>query len=121
MTALFVMVGGAVGAVTRYWLERWSVHRFRERVPYGTAIANLAGALILGLVVGGASRGAVPHEVLVLVGTGFCGALTTFSGFMGQVENRLRHASTRGIALAYLAITVLGGIALAALGLRVAG
>ena len=118
MTALLVMIGGATGAVVRYALERWSVRHFRERVPYGTALANLAGALILGLVVGAASRGDVSHEVLVLVGTGFCGALTTFSGFMGQVEHRLRHADTRGLALVYLVAVTCSGIALAALGLH---
>lgn len=117
MNAMLVIIGGAAGALVRYQLERWSVHRFRERIPYGTAIANLAGAFVLALVVGAAGR--VPEWLVLLVGTGFCGALTTFSGFMGQVENRLRHRSTRGLALGYgLGVTV-AGLALAWVGLRV--
>ena len=91
MTALLVVVGGAVGALSRFYTERWSVHHFGERMPWGTALANLAGAALLGAVAGLEQRGAVSHDVLVLVGTGYCGALTTFSGFIGQIENRLRH------------------------------
>lgn len=117
MTALLVMVGGALGAVVRYQLERWSVHRFHERVPYGTALANLAGALVLALATGWAAHDVIPEWLLVLLGTGFCGSLTTFSGFMGQVDNRLRHAATRSLAVQYLLWVTLTGIALAAMGL----
>lgn len=113
MTALLVVIGGAAGALSRYYTERWAVHRYRERVPWGTALVNLAGATLLGAVAGLEHRGAVPHEVLVLLGTGYCGALTTFSGFMGQIENRLRHKASRMIAIRYgLGVTV-AGLALA--------
>ncbi len=118
MTVLIVAVGGVVGALTRYYTERWSVHRFHERVPYGTAAVNLVGAFILGLAVALAGRGVITHDALLLVGTGFCGALTTFSGFMGQVENRLRHQANRRLALRYGGSVIIAGIALAALGLR---
>jgi len=113
MTALLVAIGGAVGALSRYYTERWAVHRYRERVPWGTAIVNLAGAALLGAVAGLEQRGAVPHEVLVLVGTGYCGALTTFSGFMGQIENRLRHKASRALAIRYGLGVTAAGLALA--------
>lgn len=113
MTLLLVAVGGSVGALTRFSLERWSVHRFHERMPWGTLVANLLGALVLGTAAGLEERGVLPHAVLLLVGTGFCGALTTFSGFMGQVENRWRHRATRRLAVGYLVGSLAGGVFLA--------
>lgn len=118
MTVLIVALGGAVGALARYFTERWSVRRFRERVPYGTAVVNLVGAFILGLAVALAKRGAIPHDGLLFIGTGFCGALTTFSGFIGQIENRLRHKANRQLALGYGGGVIVAGMALAALGMR---
>ncbi|MHB0928033.1 MAG: fluoride efflux transporter CrcB [Candidatus Nanopelagicales bacterium] len=118
MTVVMVIIGGATGALARYYSERFSVRRFGERVPYGTAFVNLLGAFILGLVFALARRGAISHDLLLLLGTGFCGALTTFSGFMGQIENRLRHKANRPLAITYGASVMVLGIALAALGLR---
>lgn len=113
MTIVLVVLGGAAGALSRYYTERWAVRRFHERVPWGTAIANLVGAALLGAVAGLAQRGVVSHDVLVLIGTGYCGALTTFSGFMGQIENRLRHKASRVLAIRYGVTITVAGLALA--------
>lgn len=113
MTEFLVIVGGAAGALSRYYTERWAVRRFRERIPWGTALVNLVGAALLGAVAGLEHRGAVPHEVLVLVGTGYCGALTTFSGFIGQIENRWRHKASRALAVRYGAGVTAAGLVLA--------
>ncbi len=113
MTMLLVILGGAAGAVTRYYTERSAVRRFHERMPWGTALVNLVGAAVLGAVAGMAHRGVASQDLLLLVGTGFCGSLTTFSGFMGQVETRLRHKATRLLALQYLIGSIAAGIALA--------
>jgi len=121
MNLLFVIIGGALGALVRYYTERWSVRSFGERIPYGTAIVNLAGALILGTCVELAANGTVGSGTLALVGTGFCGSLTTFSGWVGQIENRLRHKATRSLAWKYMAWVTFGGIALAGLGIALAG
>lgn len=115
MTVLLVAIGGAAGALSRYYTERWAVHRFRERVPWGTAFVNLVGAAMLGAVAGLQQRGAVSHDVLLLVGTGYCGALTTFSGFIGQIENRLRHKASRALAIGYGVGVTAAGLALARL------
>lgn len=120
MTAVLVLAGGAFGALSRYLTERWAVRRFHERIPVGTAIANLVGAFVLGLLAGLDDRGAIDHAWVVFLGTGYCGALTTFSGFMGQVESRLRHRSTRGVAIGYLVGTVVLGLALASAGYALA-
>lgn len=120
MTIVLVIVGGAIGALSRYYSERWAVRRFGERVPWGTAAVNVAGAALLGAVVGLESRGAISHEVLLFVGTGYCGALTTFSGFMGQIESRARHRATRRVAIAYATSSLAAGLLVAWLSFTVA-
>ena len=114
-----VIVGGALGALIRFFTERWAAHRFHERIPYGTLIVNLAGSLLLGVAVGMHERGNLDDSMLLLIGTGFCGALTTFSGWIGQIYTRGRHGETRALAAVYLGVSVVAGVALAALGYAV--
>jgi fluoride exporter len=77
VTVLLVLLGGAVGAPLRY-LTDLTVQRLHGTVfPWGTWTVNVVGSLVLGVVVGSSP----PSWVLSLVGTGLCGALTTFSAF----------------------------------------
>lgn len=80
VSALLVAVGGAVGAPLRYVTDLviQSVHD--TVFPWGTFTVNVAGSLVLGAVAGAVAAGA-PVWVLTLIGTGLCGALTTFSTF----------------------------------------
>lgn len=78
MTVLLVALGAAVGAPARYLVDRAVRGRVRSRWPWGTFAVNVAGCLVLGLVAG---WGGAPAGVVALVGTGFCGALTTYSTF----------------------------------------
>ena len=81
MTVLLVLLGGAVGAPTRYLVDRWVQSRHAGPMPWGTFTVNAVGSLVLGLVAGGVTSADGPEWLLTLVGTGFCGALTTFSTF----------------------------------------
>ncbi len=74
MTVLLVALGAAVGAPVRYLVDR--AVGGRTRLPWGTFAVNVAGCLVLGAVAG---WGGAPAGVVALVGTGFCGALTTYS------------------------------------------
>lgn len=85
MTLALVLVGGALGAVCRFLVDRAVTARQRGSMPWGTLIVNVAGSLLLGLLAGAsagsAAGGVVPGWLGALVGTGFCGALTTYSTF----------------------------------------
>ncbi len=80
MTVLLVVLGGAVGAPLRYLVDQLLRSRYGSAFPWGTLAVNVAGSLVLGVVAGAVSGGA-PAWLATLVGTGFCGALTTFSTF----------------------------------------
>ncbi|MBD8868289.1 fluoride efflux transporter FluC [Nocardioides donggukensis] len=73
MTALLVALGAAVGAPLRYLAG----HHLDRAVPWGTFAVNVAGSFLLGAFTASALSGAA----LALLGTGFCGALTTYSAF----------------------------------------
>jgi CrcB protein len=75
-----------------------------------TLLVNLAGSLLLGLLVV-----AVPHSWRPLLGTGFCGAFTTFGTVMVLADRDLQDGRV-GTAAGYLALSLLGGSAAAALG-----
>lgn len=81
MTAVLVMLGGALGAPLRYLTDLMVQARHDTFFPWGTFTVNVFGSLVLGLTAASVSVGGGSTWVQTLVGTGFCGALTTFSTF----------------------------------------
>ncbi|GAA1915348.1 CrcB family protein [Nocardioides lentus] len=71
MTPLLVALGAAVGAPARFLLGR----RLDGRLPWGILVANVLGSALLGVLTALSLSGAW----LALLGTGFCGAFTTYS------------------------------------------
>lgn len=117
MTPLLVVLGAMAGAPLRLLAERLAAARRGTGSVAGTAVANVAGSALFGFLVGLAG---VPGWVLALVGTGFCGTLTTFSTFGGEVV-RLSAQGRRGQAVAYVGGTLLLGIGAAAAAYGAAG
>lgn len=101
---LLVAVGGAVGAVLRHLVSVPPLGPFR-----GVLAVNVAGSAALGALVAWAER--LPDGVLLLLGTGVCGALTTWSTLAVQTWELGRRDLPR--AAAYLALTLLLGLAAA--------
>lgn len=115
MTELLVFAGGAVGSVLRYLTDRWVQARHRLGLPLGTLLVNLAGCLIIGVVLGAVAHDGLGTRWQSLLAVGFCGGLTTFSAFSVEVVTLLRDRRTVR-ASGYAALSVVAGIALAALG-----
>lgn len=110
-----IFLGGCVGGYARYAIaDAWTASR--GTFPSAILTVNLIGAFILGLVVVLATDLLPSRYLRPLMGTGFCGALTTFSTVVvGAAGIFARHRP--GIAMSYLVATVLGGLAAAVLGL----
>jgi fluoride exporter len=78
---LAVALGGFIGAPSRYLLDRAISGRFESDLPWGTFVINVTGSLLLGFLTGLDTRGLLSAPAKALLGTGFCGAYTTFSTF----------------------------------------
>jgi fluoride exporter len=102
VTALLVIAGAVVGAPLRYLTDLLVQSRHDTVFPWGTLTVNAVGSLILGMTAGAASGGA-PAWLLTLLGTGFCGALTTFSTFGYET---LRLVEEGSVLEAFLNVTV---------------
>lgn len=97
-----VMLGGAAGTLARAGLaEALPVTRF----PWATLLANVAGTILLAWIVYAGRRGLWRP----LVGTGFCGALTTFSTVQIQLVE-LADAGHALVAALYLAVSLACGL-----------
>lgn len=81
MTVALVLIGGAVGAPLRYLTDLFVQARHDSVMPWGTLTVNVAGSFILGVVASAVAHAEAPAWLLTLLGTGLCGALTTFSTF----------------------------------------
>ncbi|MEE1941674.1 fluoride efflux transporter CrcB [Streptomyces sp. TRM 70361] len=103
LTWASVALGGAAGACLRYLVDRAVRARHESVFPWGTLTVNAAGSALLGTVTGAAWAGAAGPGAVALLGTGLCGALTTYSAFSYET---LRLAE-RGRARAALANAVL--------------
>jgi CrcB protein len=110
VTALLVALGALVGAPLRLLAERVAVARRGRGSVLGTLVVNLVGSAVLGVVLGLRS---VSPAVVALVGTGFCGTLTTFSTYGNDIV-RLVEERALARALAYAAGTVVLGLGVAA-------
>ena len=110
MATLFVAVGGLLGVMSRWGVSRLTLHS--EALIWSTVAINIAGSLLLGLLVAEAWFSRDLREGL---GVGFLGGFTTFSTFSVQVVLDA-DAGEPGKALAYVLASVVGGVAAAAAG-----
>ncbi|MBW5420343.1 fluoride efflux transporter CrcB [Streptomyces sp. BG9H] len=81
MNWLFVIAGAMVGAPLRYLTDRTVQRRHDTAFPWGTLTVNVVGSLVLGVLTGAVTAGAASSPAQLFLGTGLCGALTTYSTF----------------------------------------
>jgi CrcB protein len=109
----------AVGAPARYLLDTFVSDRARSDFPWGTCLVNVSGSFVLGFVSGLALYHAFPNDLRLVLGTGFCGAYTTFSTFAFETVRLAEGGSTR-LAVRNVLTNTVGGLAFAAAGLALA-
>jgi CrcB protein len=119
MRFLLVALGGAVGAPLRYLIDRTVQAHHDTTFPWGTFAANVSGSMILGTLTGGAMAAAASQDVQLLLGTGFCGALTTYSTFSYETLS-LAEAGARFLAAANVIASVIAGLGAVFVGLALA-
>ena len=95
MLIALLVLGGAVGAPARYLVDGVVQSRSRGVAPWGTFVINVSGSFVLGVVTGAVlyhGLGPLPKTAL---GTGFCGAYTTFSTFSYETVRLLEEGVGR--------------------------
>ncbi len=113
MSLALAVLGAAIGAPTRYLVDRAVQSRHDSVFPWGTLTVNVVGSFVLGLVVTLA-----PTDLQVLLGVGFCGGLTTYSTFSYETL-RLVEDGAGGLAVANVLLSVAAGVLAVGLGVAV--
>jgi fluoride exporter len=115
-----VALGGALGAMGRFWLGAYLLRRVGDGWPWGTLAANLIGAFAAGfLAVWLESRGPAGLYWRTFLIVGVLGALTTYSALMLECLLFLRSARS-GAMFQYLIVSLTAGFALVWLGAKLA-
>ena len=118
MNLFLVIAGAAVGAPLRYLSDRAIQTRHDTVFPWGTFTVNVLGSLMLGIIAGAVASGGASPQVQLALGTGFCGALTTYSTFSYETL-RLLEDDARLFAAANLVASVVAGLGSAFLGVAI--
>lgn len=116
MVWLALMVCGGVGAVLRFAVDGSVSRRVSGAMPYGTLVVNLSGAVLLGFLDGLAPS----KDAALLLGVGVLGAYTTFSTWMFETQRLVEERQLARAAMNII-VSVVAGVAVAALGLWIGG
>ncbi|HEX6499913.1 MAG TPA: fluoride efflux transporter CrcB [Micromonosporaceae bacterium] len=119
MTVLLVALGAAVGAPLRYLTDRFVQSRHDSVFPWGTLSVNIVGSFVLGLLASTAAAHGMASGLSAALGTGFCGALTTYSTF-GYETVRLLEDRARFYAAANVIASIVAGLGAAFAGAALA-
>ncbi|MFF7639843.1 fluoride efflux transporter CrcB [Streptomyces canus] len=119
MNWLLVIVGAMAGAPLRYLTDRTVQSRHDTVFPWGTFTVNVVGCLTLGVITGAVTAGGASSNVQLLLGTGLCGALTTYSTLSYETL-RLAEEGARFFAAANAVASIVAGLGAAFTGAALA-
>ncbi|MDA8295819.1 MAG: fluoride efflux transporter CrcB [Actinomycetota bacterium] len=111
---LSVAAGGFVGAPTRFLVDRLVADQVETDFPAGTFVINMSGAFCLGLLTGLGIAHHLPGPLLAFLGTGFCGAYTTFSTWSYETirlleEGEYMEAALNAFGSLFMGLVAAGG------------
>ena len=114
-----VLLGGAAGTAARYGVERgWPTAA--GEWPWATSTVNIVGAVVLGMLlqalIGAGPDTGVRRRIRLLVGSGFCGAFTTYSTLALETVTSVR-ADAPVLAALYVLISLSVGVCAAFVGI----
>lgn len=112
MSWLMVFLGGGLGSLARYGISRLlpPVSLADGDFPWATLLANLLACIVLGIGIGLTTKEVLSKPVQLFLLTGFCGGFSTFSTYAAELL-LLGEEGYSGTALAYLGLSIAGGIA----------
>ena len=110
-TWIAVALLGGAGAVARFVIDRGVARRLGGGFPFGTLAINLSGSFVLGLL----TALSLSTDALLIAGTATVGSYTTFSTWMFETD-RLSESGAPVAAVLNLVVSIVLGVALAALG-----
>ena len=110
MTVVLVLIGGALGAPLRYLTDLLVQARHDSILPWGTLTVNVVGSFVLGAVAAAVAVAGAPSWLMTLLGTGFCGALTTYSSFAVHTHDRGPRLGTLNVLVTLVPALLLCGL-----------
>lgn len=115
---ILVGLGGGAGSILRYLCQRWFGEVYSHSFPWGTFAVNITGCFLIGVIWGITFKSfeSNEHWKLFLM-TGICGGFTTFSAFTLEGIGLIKEQKL-GLFFLYMAGSVLIGLALTLLGMK---
>lgn len=114
MITTLAIVAGGLGALARYSLAGIVQRRVQSNHPWGTAVVNLTGAALLGVLIALHATGNASHATVTIAGTGFAGGFTTFSTWMVESVRLTEPPTPRQLLPASMNIAGLFAVGVAA-------
>lgn len=114
MIVVLFLLGG-VGAATRFWVDGAIRARRPGPMPVATMSINVAGSLLIGVLLGLQLGGVLAPDGFAMLATGFCGGFTTFSTAMVEAVRLLQDGDARR-AWGSVALTLALSVAAASVG-----
>lgn len=117
---LLVGTGSAIGGISRFVLGKLISSTFIASFPYSTFLINIVGSFLIGVFIALQGKQSITEMSMLFLTVGFCGGFTTFSSF--SLENiLLLKQGNVGIAMLYIASSIILGLAAVYLGMIVIG
>ncbi|KAA8733920.1 fluoride efflux transporter CrcB [Acinetobacter qingfengensis] len=114
-TLLSIAIGSVIGGWSR-WYIGLKLNSIYPAIPLGTVFVNLIGGFIIGFAIAYFTHSSLNPNYKLLIVTGFCGGLTTFSTFSAEIVTLLMQGRL-GMACLAVTIHVVGAVCMTFLGI----